>query len=135
MCVDGSRLPDRDGDRLYTDKSEPRVNSLFVSLRLALRRCFSVLRGHLSPRFLGTGLCIRLQTLRLNSRGSFLIVLSTARMSTVFVHRAHHEIAARCAHLQRPIEAAEGGRARLVRRGLGRAVIEEGAVLTIVLLC
>ena len=69
------------------DKSEPRVNSLFVSLRLSLRRCFSVLRGHLSPRFLCTGPCVRLQTLRLNSRGCSYIVLAAGCMSTVSCRR------------------------------------------------
>lgn len=71
--------------RKHTTKSEPRVNSLFVSHSRSLRRRFSVLRGHLAPRFLYVGPCEWLQTLRLNSRDSVLILRPAGSMSTVIL--------------------------------------------------
>jgi hypothetical protein len=93
------------------------VNSLFVSLRLTLYRCFSVLRGLLLPRFLCIGLCVRLQTLRLNSRGCFSILLAVRDMSTGFVGLSRDELTAKCTHHQRLHEAAHGGRAQAHGRG------------------
>lgn len=59
------------------------MNSLFVSKGRSLHRRFSVLRGHLAPRFLYAGPCEWLQTLRLNSRDSALMLHPWSLMSTI----------------------------------------------------